>query len=95
MEEAAMMEVREAVATIVTESAIAIAAEMRDARAMPSASAETCATKVSAADVSTAKMSATEVTATEVTAAEVTAATAATTMAAAHLDRQIVRRRLR
>jgi hypothetical protein len=64
MEEAAMMmDVRKAIA--VMKSAIAIAAEMRNARAVPAAAAMPTATT----DMSTAEVTATEVTATEVTAA--------------------------
>jgi hypothetical protein len=75
MEEAAMMmDVRKAIA--VMKSAIAIAAEMRNARAVPAAA--------TAMPTATADMSTAEVTATEVTATAAVAATA--TVAAAHLN---------
>jgi hypothetical protein len=85
MEEAAvMMDVREAVATVVTEPAIAVTAEMRDARAMPSTATVPAATTDMAAEMSPSNVPA-PAAATKVT----TTATAA--VAAADLN-QVSRR---
>jgi hypothetical protein len=93
IEEAAMMmEMRKAVAAKVTEPATA---EMRDACAVPSsASAKTCASKVTATDVSAAHMTATEAMTPAAPAEAMTPAAAAAAMAAADLN-QIIGRRLR
>ena len=83
MEEAAMMtEMREAIAVV--ETAIAISAEMRDPRAVPSSAAMPAAT----AHVSATKMAAADMAATAMTAA---AAAAAATVTAADLNHQAVR----
>jgi hypothetical protein len=87
-----MMEMRKAVAAKVMEPATA---EMRDACAVPSsATAKTCASKVTTTEVSDAHMTATEAMAPAAATEAMTPAAPAAAMAAADLN-QIIGRRLR